>query len=84
MWHVFSGEIRGIFSPRLPPIPPRIHQQITITKHPLFLKPPSKTPVKQQKRHLHTSKYFFCKVQKMTGQSKRPAEDPTGSKIKPI
>jgi hypothetical protein len=40
----FGDEIRGVFSPPKPRIPPQFHQRITIKKTPVFPNPLQKRP----------------------------------------
>jgi hypothetical protein len=61
----FVLEFHGVFCPQSPRIPPRSHQQITITKHLLFLEPPSKTSIKRQRARSPWLQFISCKIQKL-------------------
>jgi hypothetical protein len=61
MWHVFNRRAEADFAPRLTSISPRSYHQKTTFNHPLFSKPPSKTPAKTRESHSVTSAGFFSK-----------------------
>jgi hypothetical protein len=48
-----------VFSPRLPRIPPRFHQQKTTATKPVFPKHPSKTPAKPRNPGSTGASKFF-------------------------
>jgi hypothetical protein len=52
---------KAVFPPRFTTHSPRFHHQKTTFKHPLFPKPPAKTPAKREKSHAVTSAGFFSK-----------------------
>src|SRR6266481_115749 len=82
----FEAHLRAVNSPRFTTHSPRFYHPKTTSKHPLFSKPPSKSPTKQRNEAFTNPPDFFSNYDffRMAFTAIALGELPAGSTVKRV